>query len=250
MHAEQDRAVRSDAAAYSAPLVLGEFGGSAAAVTVMTASDRQALQVAWRSMLACESGIEIEGDPVTDATRMATCLERHHPKVLLLDKALLDRLDPLSLRRIRQHCPHVRVLLVAEQACHSAVAGVLRNRFHGLLLTTSPPDLCLKAIRAVSKGELWLSRRLMAQVITDPTWPLAPAEAGASADPDRLHSVETLTRRELQVVARLHRGCSNKEIARELGIMEDTVKKHLKSVFAKLGVHRRALVVLQASATS
>lgn len=249
MHAEQDRAVRSEAAAYPAPFVLGEFEATAA-ITVMTASDRKAMHAAWLSMLACAPGIEIEGEPVTNAIRLATCLERHPPKVLLLDKALLDRLDPLSLRRIHQHCPHVRVLLVAEHACHSAVAAVLRNRFHGLLLTTSPPDLCLKAIRAVSKGELWLSRQLLAQVITDPTWPLAPAEAGAPADPDRLHAMETLTQRELQVVARLHRGCSNKEIARELGIMEDTVKKHLKSVFAKLGVRRRALVILQASTAS
>jgi len=49
----------------------------------------------------------------------------------------------------------------------------------------------------------------------------------------------------VQVVELLRRGCINKEIARELGIMEDTVKKHLQSVFAKLGVHRRALVALR-----
>lgn len=247
MHAEQGRAMRSGEAPYSASLALEEFGVSAAAITVMTASNSRALHAAWLSMLACEPGIEIKGDPVIDATCLATCLERRRPKVLLLDKTLLDRLDPLSLRRIRQHRPHVRVLLVSDQACRSVVADVLRNRFHGFLLTTSPPDLCLKAIRAVSKGELWLSRRLMAEAIIDPTWPL---EIGASADPDRLHAMETLTRRELQVVERLHRGCSNKEIARELGIMEDTVKKHLKNVFAKLGVRRRALVILQASATA
>ncbi|MEG3191848.1 response regulator transcription factor [Lysobacter sp. D1-1-M9] len=215
----------------------------------MTALDRQPLQAAWRSMLASRPGIEIQGEPVVDPTRLTTCLERHQPRVLLLDKALLDRLDPMSLQWIRQRCPRVRVLLVSEEICRSAVADVLRNRFHGLLLTTSPPDLCLKAIRAVSKGELWLSRRLLAHVVTDPTWPLPPAEAAAS-DPDRPHAMDTLTRREFQVVARLRRGCSNKEIARELGIMEDTVKKHLKSVFAKLGVHRRALVILQAAGAS
>ena len=247
MHSEQDRAVRSGKAPYPAPLVLDEFGVSTAAITVMTASSSRALQAAWLSALGSEPGIEIKGEPVMDATCLATCLERRHPKVLLLDKMLLDRLDPLSLRRIRQHRPHVRVLLVSEQVCRSVVADVLRNRFHGLLLTTSPPDLCLKAIRAVSKGELWLSRHLMAEAIIDPTWPL---EIGVSADPERLHAMETLSRRELQVVERLHRGCSNKEIARELGIMEDTVKKHLKNVFAKLGVHRRALVILQASATA
>lgn len=250
MHAEPDRVVSSDAASYSAPLVLEEFGVPATAITVMTASDRTDLHATWLSMLACETGLEIKGEPVMDATCLATCLERHHPKVLLLDKTLLDRLDPLSLQRIQQQRPHVRVLLVSEQVCRSAVADVLRNRFHGLLLTTSLPDLYLKAIRAVSKGELWLSRRLMAEAISDPAWPLPLADAGTSADPDRLHAMEALSRRELQVVERLHRGCSNKEIARELGIMEDTVKKHLKSIFAKLGVRRRALVILQASAAA
>ncbi|MBW3551150.1 MAG: response regulator transcription factor [Proteobacteria bacterium] len=220
-----------------------------AVITVMTATDRQPLHAAWRAMPASGCGIQIKGEPVLDPARLTTCLERHQPRVLLLDKALLDRLDPVSLQWIQQRCPRVRVLLVSEQACRSVVAEVLRNRFHGLLLTTSPPDLCLKAIRAVSKGELWLSRRWLANVVTDPTWPLPPAETEAS-DPDRPHALDTLTRREFQVVARLRRGCSNKEIARELGIMEDTVKKHLKSVFAKLGVHRRALVILQAAATS
>lgn len=227
MHAEQDRAARSDAA-----------------ITVMTASERKTLHANWLSVLTCESGIEIKGKPVMDATRLAACLERHKPKVLLLDKALLDRLAPMSLRRIHQRCPHVRVLLVSEQVCRRVVADVLRNQFHGFLPSTSPADLCLKAIRAVSNGELWLSRRLMARIITDPAWLL---EATASADPDSFHAMETLSRRELQVVARLHRGYSNKEIARELGIMEDTVKKHLKSVFAKLGVRRRALVIVQTS---
>ena len=242
MHAEQHLAVRSDAVAYPAPIAIEEFA-TPAAITVMTASDRKALHARWLSMLGCGSGIEIAGEPVMDSTCLATCVERHHPRVLLLDKALADRLDPLSLRRIHQCRPQVRVLLASEQLYRSVVTEVLRKRFHGFLLTTSPPDLCLKAVRAVSKGELWLSRRLMAKVITDSTWPL---EAGTAAGPERLHAMETLSRRELQVVERLHRGCSNKEIARELGIMEDTVKKHLKSVFAKLGVRRRSLVIIQA----
>lgn len=55
----------------------------------------------------------------------------------------------------------------------------------------------------------------------------------------------TLTRREREIVDLLRRGFTNKEIARDLGVMEDTVKKHLQSVFGKLGVRRRALVVLR-----
>ena len=200
-------------------------------------------------MLTFESGIERAGGPVTHANCLAATLERHQPGVLLLDRLLLERLDPSSLRRI-QRCPDVRVLVVADQATQGVMVDVLRNRFRGLLLTTSPPDLCVKAIRAVSNGELWLSRRFMAKLITDSTWAAAAAETGAAAKAESTHALESLSRRERQVVAQLQRGFSNKEIARRLGIVEDTVKKHLKSIFAKLGVHRRALVVLQASATA
>jgi DNA-binding CsgD family transcriptional regulator len=56
-----------------------------------------------------------------------------------------------------------------------------------------------------------------------------------------------LTPREVQIVELVRRGCSNKEIALALGVVEDTVKKHLQSVFGKLGVRRRALVALSST---
>lgn len=250
MNIEQERVVRSGTALYPAALGLDDFeAADAAAIAVMIASERRDLRAAWLSKLARVSGIEIRGEPL-DATCLAARVERYQPDVLLLDKALLDRLDPQSLQMIHAQTRRVRVLLLCDEPCPGLVADVLRNRFHGLLLGACLPEVCLKAIRAVSQGELWLSRQLMAEVITDAAWPLATAESGASSDPDRVLAMDTLTQRELQVVARLHLGSSNKEIARDLGIMEDTVKKHLRSVFAKLGVRRRALVVLLASAPS
>jgi DNA-binding NarL/FixJ family response regulator len=238
--------MRSGAASYSAPPVLDEFEAPAAAITVMIASGRNALHAAWLSMLACESDIEIKGEPVMDAACLATRVEHQLPKVLLLDKALLDGLDPQSLRRIHAQCQHVRVLLLWDEICQDLVADVLRNRFNGFLLTTCLPEVCLKAIRAVSEGELWLSRASLATAIADLLGLADPGDIGSSADDGRrVGAPEALTPRELQVVALLRRGCINKEIAQELGIMEDTVKKHLQSVFAKLGVHRRALVALR-----
>jgi DNA-binding NarL/FixJ family response regulator len=139
----------------------------------------------------------------------------------------------------------MRVLLLWDEICQDLVADVLRNRFNGFLLTTCVPEVCVKAIRAVSEGELWLSRASLVTAIVDLLGLSDPADVGGSADGLRAGVAEALTPRELQVVALLRRGCINKEIAQELGIMEDTVKKHLQSVFAKLGVHRRALVALR-----
>lgn len=250
MNIEQDRALRPGKPTYPAVLALEHFAApGAAAIAVMIASERGDLRAEWLSKLALASGIELRGEPL-DASCLATRVERYQPDVLLLDKRLLDRLDRRSLQRIHAQARHVRVLLLCDELCRDLVADVLRHRFHGFLLGTCPPEVCLKALRAVRRGELWLSRQLMAKVITDPNWPVATAGAGASNDPDRALAMDTLTQRELQVVARLHLGASNKEIARDLGIMEDTVKKHLKSIFAKLGVRRRASLLLLAPATS
>jgi DNA-binding NarL/FixJ family response regulator len=76
----------------------------------------------------------------------------------------------------------------------------------------------------------------------------APAQPPAAAP--ALDAVDNLTGRESQVVAHVRQGFTNKEIARRLGIQEDTVKKHLQAVFGKLGVHRRALVALRGASTA
>lgn len=247
MHAELDPAVFPGAASSSVPVVLEASAGGvpAPAITVMIASDRAALHATWLPMLAREAGIEVKHEPVMGASHLATCVELHLPRVLLLDKALLDRLDPHSLQRIHRHCQQVRVLVLWDEVCHGVVADVLRNRFNGFLLTTSPPEICLKAIRAVCNGELWLSRASLAMAVADMLRLPSPGHPGASLESPRADAPEALTPREVQVVELLRRGCINKEIARELGIMEDTVKKHLQSVFGKLGVHRRALVALR-----
>ena len=245
MPVQQARAVRSNGTSYSAPLFAEDLGGSIAAITVMIASDRKGLHAEWGSVLTHDVGIELKGEPVIDADRLATCVEHHLPRVLLLDKALLGRLDPHSLRTIRAQSYRMRVLLLWDEVCHSLVTDVVRNRFNGFLLTTCRPEVCLKAIRAVNKGELWLPRASLAMAVAELQGRSEPGDDPASADGSRVDVWEALTPRELQVVASLRRGCINKEIAHELGIMEDTVKKHLQSVFAKLGVRRRALVAMR-----
>ena len=215
---------------------------AAGPITVMIASDRQALLLAWVAMLMPEPGIVLHAEPFSDPARLGYCIEQKLPAVLLLDRAMLDRLDGESIQRTRALFENTRVLLLWDEVCEGLVVDVLRYRFHGFLLTSCLPEAGLASIRAVSRGELWLSRIALANAIAD----LLPASPRTLAvKPLHLaRSSTALTRREQQIVELLRLGCTNKEIANELGVMEDTVKKHLQSVFSKLGVHRRALVSL------
>ena len=218
-------------------------------ITVMIASDRHALLQAWMPRLMREPGIELHAEPLTDPARVGSSVVQRLPAVLLLDKAMLDRLDGESIGTMRTLCANTRVLLLWHELSSGLVADVLRNRFHGFLPTISPPELVVKAIRAVSQGELWLGRAALARAIVE----LLPGPGIVAAKPPcPARSNASLTQREQQIVDLLRCGHTNKEIGHQLGVTEDTVKKHLQSVFSKLGVHRRALVALrpQPSATS
>lgn len=212
-------------------------------ITVLIASSRPSMLLALTSLLRHPPGIELIGNQLVEPQDLASALARHLPAVLLLDAALLDRLDDRAVQATLGRNVDTHVLLVGDEFGHGRVVDVLRHRLHGFLPTTCTTEVCLKAIRAVDRGELWLSRTALASAIAqllpgaEPIAASAPV-FGTEIKPD-------LTRREMQIVELVRKGCSNKEIAHELGVVEDTVKKHLQSVFGKLGVRRRALVALR-----
>jgi len=215
-------------------------------ITVLVLSDRKSLVEDLIARLTREQDIKAIGKCTEDPALHTTWLEQCSPKVLLLDKILFDRIDSQPLRMFRTKLPRVRVLLLGGgDISPDLIREIVYRRVHGYLPASSPPEACLKAIRGVSRGDIWLPRHLLVKVVSD----LLHIFNGGNRQPDAALSgdgvVNVLTSREQQIVALLGQGLSNKEIARQLGIMEDTVKKHLQKVFDKLGVRRRSLLVLR-----
>lgn len=208
---------------------------------VLLASARPELAAAWRRLLGAEPGITLQAASAGDGRALVHHLANGScPDVLLLDHSLLGQLGPAELDAMQRRLETLRVLLLCDEPGVACAATVLRHRFHGYLPTECPPGLCAKAIRTVRHGDIWLPRALLAQALAEllHLHPAAPPQQPGDGP------LRTLTRRERQIVEHLRRGCTNKEIALALGIMEDTVKKHLQSVFSKLGVHRRTLVAM------
>lgn len=98
----------------------------------------------------------------------------------------------------------------------------------------------MKAVRGVARGELWVPRALLVRLLFEHVQAAAHGASGAGAD-------GKLTRREEQVIGYLRRGLANKQIAEALAIREDTVKKHLRNAYTKLGVHRRSEIITGAA---
>jgi DNA-binding NarL/FixJ family response regulator len=104
------------------------------------------------------------------------------------------------------------------------------------------PELLKKAVQMVHKGEIWVGRKFISQLL-DALVSLTEKQRAKSI-PKLAESLERLTPREREIVELLGVGASNKEIANKLNVTEKTVKAHLTSIFRKLGVSDRLHLAL------
>jgi DNA-binding NarL/FixJ family response regulator len=209
-------------------------------ISVWIVTARRALRRRLQAHLARDKDINVTGNDSDDLAFLTDDVKRW-PKVLLLDGLLLDSLDGHDLEALRRYVGLGRVLLLLNEASDGAVQGILRHRFHGYLLTSCRADACVKAIHAVIGGDIWLPRAQLARATEQL---LCGADDSPESNASRESASLPFTPREQQILALLKQGLSNKQIARRLDVVEDTVKKHLQHVYDKLGVRRRTMVIL------
>jgi DNA-binding NarL/FixJ family response regulator len=209
--------------------------GAPESIDVMVATQRQTLLRGLRRCLADQPDLAVREASVESEARFLASVERRAPRILLLDHRLLERVGAELRHVIRSGLADLRVILLCDELRPSIVEDIVRSRFYGALLTNLVSETCVNAIRKVDCGELWIPRILLKEAIFALPWP--------GAGHDSLAREAVLTRRERQAVRYVRRGLTNKEIACELGVREDTVKKHLCNAYAKLGVHSRMQLV-------
>ena len=155
------------------------------------------------------------------------------PHVILLDADLLAREGIDLLRDLRQSLPDSAILIVTAQDNPPLAQNALAQGARGYLPRTLSANEMALAIRSAARGLVVVHHSLTSELF-DPQRMLAPRANDL---------LEPLTARELEVLAWLTRGLANKQIALELSITEHTVKFHIRSILAKLGVSNRTEAV-------
>jgi DNA-binding NarL/FixJ family response regulator len=164
------------------------------------------------------------------------------PAALLLDLSLTELYGTACIATLLDFSPDTRIIAMSRSPDDDEGLAALRAGARGYCNVYIEPRLLTKAIDTVQNGEAWIGRRL-----TDRLVALVGRHAPATIDVDSEPDLDLLTGREREIARLVGSGCSNKDIAQRLGITERTVKAHLGSVFAKLGVHDRLQLALHLS---
>lgn len=167
-----------------------------------------------------------------DGAQACAAIVERQPDLALLDVNMPGRSGIDILRQARAEGWSTRILLLTAGLDPEPIMEALRLRVDGLVLKGAGGEIILRAAQSVLDGAQWIDREAMDQV--------AGLIGQASEAPT------PLTPRETDVVRLVAQGRRNKEIARDLGISEGTVKMHLHNLYEKLSVSSRTELAMLA----
>jgi DNA-binding NarL/FixJ family response regulator len=211
---------------------------STAGTTVAVAVSQPLFRAGLRALLAGGGACTVVGEAGNGAGALRLACEAR-PQVLLLDLAL-SAPDALSvLRQLPTLAPEVAALVMTANAGKPKTLAAIRLGARGIVSKEATPELLFRAVQSVATGQPWFDRAGVAPL------PRTPRRGPAQANPTGPAPLSTsLTRREMQIVREVSGGASNRVVARECAISEQTVKNHLSSIYVKVGVSSRLELAL------
>jgi len=193
-------------------------------IRILTVDDHPLLREGVAAVLEQEPDMVL----VAEATKGSEALElfrQHRPDVTLMDLRMPDMNGIAAIEAIRAEFPAARIIVLTTYAGDANAVGALKAGASAYLLKSMLRKELIETIRTVHAGKRRIAPEIASEI------------AEHAAD-------DALTEREIDVLRRLGAGCSNKQIAAQLGISEGTVKAHMKSILPKLGARDRTHAVM------
>jgi DNA-binding NarL/FixJ family response regulator len=199
-------------------------------IRVLVVDDSEAIRDGLSELLQAVPGIHVVAAAVDGSSAIQTA-KQIKPDVVLMDLSMPNVDGVEATRAILTEHPMTRVVVLTAFSEQQRIFAALDAGAVGYLLKDAEPDELIRGVRAAAAGES----------------PFSPKAAAALvARRAELRHRERLTDRERQVLTLVSQGLANKAIAHRLGVSEKTVKSHLTTVFARIGVTDRTQAALWA----
>jgi len=221
----------------SAPDLSGQVPGDA--IRVMICDDHALFRRGLIMVLESEEGIEVVGE-AEDGEEAVARVSDLAPDVVLMD-VRMPRLSGIeATRAIAESVPSARILMLTVSDEEDDLYDAIKAGATGYLLKEISIEEVATAIRAVVSGQSLISPSMASKLLSEFT--------NLAKKADERQSVPTprLTDRELEVLKLVAQGMSNREIASDLFISENTVKNHVRNILEKLHLHSRMEAVVYA----
>ena len=206
-------------------------------IRLVVADDHPVVRFGVKNMLITDPGFQVVAEAEDGEDAITQTIE-HEPDILLLDLQMPKLPGLEAMRAIMSKSPRVKIILLTSTISTQQIIEALQIGARGIVLKDSVAGDLSEAIRAVASGDYWIGGERVVNLLQA----LHGLMMQASAAPEK--KTFGLTPRELEVVQCIVEGCSNKDIAKQFSISEETVKRHLSNTFDKTGVSTRLELAL------
>jgi len=213
--------------------------------SIFRASLRQLLSVPPKTIKDVYSvdvgtGFQVVGEAGT-GEETVRIVESVEPDLLLFDPSMPRKSGLEALGELQCHNGRMRAILLAATIDKPQLLTAVQLGVRGVILKDSTTEVLFDAIVSVLAGQYFLGRALLTDFIET----VRPLIDSSRAQGGKL--AFGLTPREREVLTLVSAGCANKEIARQCGVSEETVKHHLTRIFGKLGASNRTELAMLAA---
>src|SRR5438270_6683596 len=201
-------------------------------IRIVIADDHAVLRESLAALLDTQNDFQVEGT-AADGIQALELVQKFHPDVLVLDLFMPNSDGFEVLRTLDKASNRVATVILTGSESEADYTNVVRMGGRGLVLKSDGPEKLFAAVRAVASGELAFSDDMAQRVLS------TMAADTRSFMQAQASSLDRLSERERQIAFCVARGKKNKDISAQLNISENTVKRHLQSIFNKTGARVR-----------
>jgi len=209
-------------------------GQPAASIRVILADTQAIYRVGTKKIFALEDDIRV----VAQAENLGQVLaaSAKFPADVLLFEAAISPNSPEAISEVLKRASNLKVIVLSPESDEDTTVEYFRRGVRGLLPRSIAPEMLVKCVRKVARGETWIDNQSVNWVIE------AYRQQAAQLTSPRPKT--KLSDKELLIISCVTQGMRNKEIASEIGTTEQVVKNYLRKVYDKLGVSDRLELAL------